>query len=224
MSPLRRYAESGYHIGACCPLDHTQRQHLQRLFDAPPAPADAVLGGRQSVVLTTLGAIGPVVVKPYARGGLVRHIVHRTYINWPRSRAEKEFHWLKTVRRLGIRTPQPIAFANHGRFLGQCWLITMAITGQQSLAHTAGQPNQGAIYQQVKAQIEVLIRHGIWHQDLHPGNILVDQDGQVYIIDFDKARHLTNRRLLKWCYIRRWRRAVAKYGLSRELARITESL
>lgn len=191
-------------------------------FEKPPPPPAEVLAGRQSVIIAHLEGVGAVAVKHYARGGLVRHINHSTYANWPRSRGEKEFRWLATVRQIGLAAPRPIAFASTGRFIGQCWLITAAIPRHRSLIRISQQPGDQcqAIYGKLSSQIQTLIRHGIWHRDLHPGNVLVDENGTPYVIDFDKARHLKNRRLLTVKYIKRWARAIAKYRLPPELGQV----
>jgi 3-deoxy-D-manno-octulosonic acid kinase len=56
---------------------------------------------------------------------------------------------------------------------------------------------------------------------MHPGNILVDGQDNVFFIDFDKAtRYRGSRRALATRYLQRWRRAVAKYGLPQELDRL----
>lgn len=220
MSTLCDYTEGRYRIVTRQALDRHQRRQLGHILETAPAASGAILDGRRSVAILSLGAIGPVAIKSFGRGGLIRHVVRDTYVNWPRTRAEKEFRWLETVRRMGVRAPRPIAFAFRGRLLGRCWLVTAAIPGQRSLIQVAEAGGGAAVYSQVRAQIEILLRQGIWHRDLHPGNVLVDERDTVYLIDFDKARHLRHRRLLQWFYKRRWRRAIAKHNLAPELARL----
>jgi len=65
----------------------------------------------------------------------------------------------------------------------------------------------------VSSQVSALIEHGILHVDLHPGNVLVNPEGRLFLIDFDKARLYKNSRGLKDKYLRRWRRAVDKHDL-----------
>jgi predicted unusual protein kinase regulating ubiquinone biosynthesis (AarF/ABC1/UbiB family) len=97
-----------------------------------------------------------------------------------------------------------------------------AIPRQRSLLQIAQEKcdHRQSVYKRVVAQIRILIRHGIWHRDLHPGNVLVDEKGTPHIIDFDKARYLKNRDRLTSRYIERWQRAIAKHGLPHELAAI----
>jgi len=222
MKSLTRQHYHGYHIGAGQNLRHRQLQQLQMLFESPPLPSEEALAGRQSVTIAQLEDLGSVAIKHYARGGLVRHFNHNTYANWPRSRGEKEFQWLTIVRQIGIAAPRPIAFASTGRFMGQCWLVTAAIPRHCSLIRLSQQhgDQRQAIYGKLTSQIQTLIRHGIWHRDLHPGNVLVDDNGMPHLIDFDKARHLKNRRLLTAKYIKRWARAIAKHHLPTELGQV----
>jgi RIO-like serine/threonine protein kinase len=222
MTPLTRQCFHGYHIGAYQTLTPPQLHQLQSVFGKRPSSPGEVLAGRQSATITHLEDLGSVAIKHYARGGLVRHVNHATYANWPRSRGEKEFHWLEIVRHIGLTAPRPIAFASTGRFIGQCWLITATIPRHCSLIQISRQPGdrRQAIYGKLATQIQTLIRHGIWHRDLHPGNVLVDENGMPHIIDFDKARYLKNRRRLTAKYVKRWARAMAKYHLPPELAQV----
>lgn len=222
MRSLNRQHYQGYSIGADQTLSHRQLQQLQMLFESPPLPSEETLAGRQSVTVAQLEDVGSVAVKHYARGGLVRHVNHGTYINWLRTRGEKEYRWLETVRQIGLAAPRPIVFAFTGRFIGQCWLVTAAIPRHCSLIQISRENDSRRqdIYRQLAIQIQTLIRHGIWHQDLHPGNVLVDENDMPHLIDFDKARYLKNRPLLTAKYIKRWARAIAKHRLPPELAQI----
>lgn len=222
MTTLTRHYFHGYHLGAYQALSSSQLHHLQMIFEQPPPPPGEVLAGRQSVTITHVDDLGPVAVKHYARGGFVRHINHNTYVNWPRARGEKEFHWLATVRQLGLTAPRPIVFASTGRLIGQCWLITAAIPRHRSLIRICQQHDDRrySIYGKLTMQIQTLIHHGIWHRDLHPGNVLVDEDGTPHIIDFDKACYLDNHRLLATKYIERWARAIDKHRLPPELEQV----
>ena len=63
-------------------------------------------------------------------------------------------------------------------------------------------------------QVSVLMNNHILHTDLHPGNVLVDQNGTAYILDFDKTRtDIHDRDKLRHRYKERWHRAVMKYRL-----------
>ena len=59
-----------------------------------------------------------------------------------------------------------------------------------------------------------LVQNKILHVDLHPGNVIVDPEGKVYLLDFDKGRIFRgSRQRLQERYFARWKRAVIKHGL-----------
>jgi RIO-like serine/threonine protein kinase len=221
MNDLHRHDYRGIHWEACQSLRPRQLAQLHSALNQRPARAQGVLAGRQSVAIVEVEDIGSVAVKQFARGGMVRRFNRDLYLHWPRSRCEREFRWLKTVRRVGVAAPRPIAFAFRGRVIGQCWLIMDALDRHRSLIQAAQHEDlDAAVVEKVAGQIKILISHRIWHRDLHPGNVLLDQKGKPRIIDFDKARCVNNRQLLKNRYRKRWNRAIVKHHLPGELARI----
>jgi 3-deoxy-D-manno-octulosonic acid kinase len=73
-------------------------------------------------------------------------------------------------------------------------------------------------------QISLLIQNDILHVDLHPGNVVVDVQEKVYLLDFDKGCvYHGNRQKLKDRYLARWQRAVKKHRLPEMLSNILHS-
>ena len=127
---------------------------------------------------------------------------------------------LEAVRRLGVRAPRPVAFAHRGFLLYHCWLVTGEIENHRTLAALSRvDPRQAvSLTGAVAVEIDRLIHHRIHHVDLHPGNVLIDSQQRVFVIDFDKARHTRlDPQDLRKRYIRRWQRAVSKHRLPVEL-------
>jgi 3-deoxy-D-manno-octulosonic acid kinase len=63
-------------------------------------------------------------------------------------------------------------------------------------------------------QILRLIQNKIWHVDLHPGNVIVNPEGRVFLLDFDKAQiYHGGKQQLQGRYFARWKRAVIKHQL-----------
>jgi 3-deoxy-D-manno-octulosonic acid kinase len=63
-------------------------------------------------------------------------------------------------------------------------------------------------------QVSILIKNSILHVDLHPGNVIVDNQDRVYILDFDKGDIFSgNINKLKSRYLSRWNRAIQKHQL-----------
>ncbi len=73
-------------------------------------------------------------------------------------------------------------------------------------------------------QIVSLIQNDILHVDLHPGNVVVDATGKVYLLDFDKGTvYYGNRQKLINRYLSRWQRAVNKHGLPKMLTEMMQN-
>ena len=224
MSAIQTY--SGYHIGSAGHLTVAQMQRLIDLFNRPPTKATAALEGRSSVSVHHLDGIGSVVVKYYTRGGFIQHLIKRRYLKWGPTRSQREFELLKEVRELGINAPEPVAQAHRGHLFYLSWLVTRAIPVPQTLARLSLRDDVKAREAVTSAitQISLLIQNQILHADLHPGNVVLDDAGKVYLLDFDKGHTFRgSKQKLKDRYIARWQRAVSKHGLPVMLSEILQS-
>ncbi len=205
-----------YHFGLSIDLSDQQLKQLIRVFNSPAVTAASALGGRAAIASTQLEGIGSVVVKHYFRGGLVRYISKRRYLKWGKTRCQKEFELLQKVRRLGINAPEPIAFAYRGVLFYQGWLITREIQHHQTLVQIshANEQHVRRVMKEVVGHVSTLIKNSILHPDLHPGNVIVDNQNQVYLLDFDKGVIFPKEEnILRNRYVRRWNRAIQKHGL-----------
>lgn len=205
-----------YHIGSAMPLAENHLHQLCAHLELPEQPANGILSGRTGVKKIDLQGIGKLVVKQYCRGGLLRRINRRTYLYTGKYRSQAEFETLHQVREIGVQAPEPVAFAVRGGILYHAWLVTKELPNVRALSEVSlSAPGSArAVMPAVINQIRILIRHGIYHVDLHPGNVLVDENNRVYFIDFDKARTSTRSlRKLEHRYAERWARAAKKYGL-----------
>jgi 3-deoxy-D-manno-octulosonic acid kinase len=124
------------------------------------------------------------------------------------------------LQRHGIRTPEPVAYAYCGFPLYVAWLVTRQIENASTLADLDCRDidRVTAVMGQVVEQIDKLVEYGFIHVDLHPGNILVDGDDVIYIIDLDKGRRSSSpKERLYGVYYRRWRRSIVKHQLPKIL-------
>jgi len=212
---LNRTIDS-YHFGFSLNLTDSQLQTLTILFHHPDPSGVSVLGGRTSVTPAQLDGIGSVVIKHYRRGGVMRYFIKRRYLKFGKTRAQREFELLDIVGNLGLNVPQPVAYAHHSRLFYRAWLVTCEIHQPLSLARLSLQDkeNTSTAMESVIEQISSLIQNKILHVDLHPGNVVVDAAGKVYLLDFDKGSvYHGNRQKLKNRYLTRWQRAVTKHRL-----------
>ena len=217
---------NAYQFGTCTPLTELQMSRLIGFFSQPPPKTNSVLGGRSSVSYHRIEDLGPVVVKHYNRGGLWGRLVRRRYLKWGKSRSQLEFELLQKVRDLGINVPEPLLYAHRGRLIYRAWLVTREIKQPLSLARLSlnDEKRTRQVMASVIDQISRLIDHGIWHVDLHPGNVVIDQNDRVFLLDFDKGSlHQGNKIKLRNRYIHRWQRAVSKHKLPKMLSEMLQA-
>jgi len=214
MSIVQTY--NSFHIGSESGLTELQMDQLTECFKRPLISTRSVLGGRNAFSIIELHGSGRVVIKNYSRGGLIRYFNRRTYIKLGQSRCESEYELLRYIKKVNISSLDPVAFVFKGTFFYNAWLVTKEIQQAQSLAEISLKDLDSAqiAMKALKQQIEVMLENRIFHVDLHPGNVLIDRTGKIYIIDFDKARiNVENTMQLRKMYISRWRRAVLKHHL-----------
>jgi 3-deoxy-D-manno-octulosonic acid kinase len=221
MSTAQTKTYDSYHFGS--PSDVTDRQlkQLIRFFNLPKDSINSALGGRTSITVVQLEGIGSVVIKYYRRGGAIRYLIKKRYLKCGKTRCQIEYELLQKVRSLGLNAPEPVAFAYRGRLFYQCWLVTREIQDHQTLAQISRSNEEQArmVMKEVVKQISTLIKNKILHVDLHPGNVIVDNQNQVYLLDFDKGSIFSgDKNALRRRYLRRWNRAIQKHGLPEMLS------
>jgi tRNA A-37 threonylcarbamoyl transferase component Bud32 len=190
--------------------------------------AETSLGGRGAAFARNISGWGQVVIKGYRRGGLYGKINSRNYLRWGATRGEKEFEILRKVRNLGVRAPEPLAFAYYnyffcGSLFYRAWLITREVTNSVTLSALSVNDSSKAfkLTHDLAVPLNLLITHKIFHVDLHPGNVLVNERDELILLDFDKAEYFKGSvDELRRYYLRRWRRAVIKHGLPEALSEI----
>lgn len=127
------------------------------------------------------------VLRHYRRGGLVRWFIADRYLLDNRPRRELEV--LRALTARGFPVPAP---------LGVCWerrgpwyrgaIATAEVNGVNLLtALRAPEAGTEALLRDCGARIREMHDLGVWHADLHPGNVLVTEAGP-WLLDFDNAR------------------------------------
>ncbi|NLD36416.1 MAG: phosphotransferase [Desulfatiglans sp.] len=201
-------------------LNHLQLETLIKIFDEPNVETDEILGGRGSIKRLELEGFGPVVIKYNTRGGLIRLFIERTYIRTGKPCNRIEFEQLINASKSGVNVPEPVAFATKGSLFYRGWLVLKEIKNSETLAAISlkDETRIARLLNEIRRQIAILMNSGLYHVDLHPGNILVNDNNEVFIIDFHKARKFkAGKEKLKDKYFARWKRAVKKHGLPETL-------
>lgn len=136
-------------------------------------------------------AFGEAVLRHYRRGGLVARINRDRYL-WrgaDRTRSFLEFRLLADLHGRGLPVPAPIA-AGYRR-QGLCYradILVQRIPGTRSLAELLREGVEVPPWEAVGRMLARFHRAGVCHADLNAHNILVDDRGDVWLIDFDRGR------------------------------------
>lgn len=228
LAPMNQLVRGPYLIGGREHLsDEVATRIVQLMRNVPDDAPRGVLAGRGYTGIQTVEGLGRVFVKQYAHGGLLRHLTGGSFLCVGPSRSLQEFLMLERVREVGINAPRPMLFVNKGSFLYSTWLFMEEIVGSRNLAEVSrsDRAEDADILHEAMTklgeQVLSLINHKIFHVDLHPGNVLVQEGGRVSIVDFDKAHEFKgSAERLRELYLRRWRRAVIKHKLSPVLTEV----
>ncbi len=125
------------------------------------------------------------VIKRFHAGGLLGGLMDR-------QRARREFQALKNVRKLGIAAPKPIE-VRKGK--ARWDLVTEEIPGARDLgqvfanAQLADQPALSLrLATDLAKFLQQLLMGGVQHGDLHPGNVVLDENQQPWLVDMRNVR------------------------------------
>lgn len=173
-------------------------------------------GGRGSAWFVR-APFGDSVLRRYRRGGMAARISDDRYV-WlgaRRTRGFNEFRLLQSLRARGLPVPAPIAAAywRDGRSYRAALLIER-IAGAQSLgdlldARSSDQSERIA-WDAIGSCIARFHRAGAFHADLNVDNVLMDAQGQVWLIDFDRGALRKQARGWQRANLMRLRRSLRK--------------
>jgi 3-deoxy-D-manno-octulosonic acid kinase len=131
------------------------------------------------------------VLRHYMRGGLLGKVIKDTYIfsGEDLTRSFIEWRLLDKLAANNMNVPRPAAarFCRRGTFY-TADLITVRIPGVVSLSeYIAAESRDEAFWQSVGAAIWKFHHAGVYHADMNAYNVQVDQDGDIWMLDFDKG-------------------------------------
>jgi 3-deoxy-D-manno-octulosonic acid kinase len=127
---------------------------------------------------------------------------------------------MDAARNLGLSVPEPIMHVHRGELVYQAWLVTREVERSETIAQISrtAPDRLASAMPLIGRELSLLIDNLILHADFHPGNVLIDKDNKIFLIDFDKAGACRgDKEALRTLYSRRWRRAVRKHGLPETL-------
>jgi 3-deoxy-D-manno-octulosonic acid kinase len=131
------------------------------------------------------------VLRHYWRGGLVGKLLTDQYLypGLEKTRVYKEFSLMIKLIELGLNVPTPIAAKiTRSGLIYRGDIITEAIVGAKSLLDILIERALNKVELELIAKTIALFHSkGIFHADLNINNILFNETGDVYIIDFDRG-------------------------------------
>ncbi len=131
------------------------------------------------------------VLRHYYRGGLIGKIINDSYLftTQKNTRAAREFDLLALMQELSLPAPKPIAYRviRQGLFY-QADLLSSRIENSQDLvAILSKQSISNDLWKKIGETIKHFHDHNIYHHDLNAHNILIDEQKNVFLIDFDRG-------------------------------------
>ena len=190
---------------SCCRQFHSGNQRIwydESLLSVPPEACfdilfwqdrDRVVGSAQGRGTTWFiqlkGLQGA--LRHYRRGGLFGKLVkdHYLFSGWENTRSYQEFQLLKMLAEAGVHVPRPIAArARKGLFSYQADLLSEKVPDARDLVAIleAGSVSED-VYRRIGREIRKMHNTQVNHTDLNIHNLLLDNQGKVWIIDFDKC-------------------------------------
>lgn len=171
-------------------LLHAADVQAEEVWRALDAPATGASSRGQAPRLQVAGRT--VVRKHYYRGGLAARLSSDLYL-WTgvaRARSLHEWTMLSHLRARGMPVPKPVAARVR---LTWPWytadLLTVEIPDTRTLGQLLSERSlPPETWRRVGKMIARLHTARVEHADLNIDNVLLDKDGRVYLIDFDRAR------------------------------------
>lgn len=177
--------------------------------------AEHLQGGRGSIIFAQT-PVGACVLRHYRRGGLIARLSADRYC-WTGASRTRSFHEFQLLVRLNnakLPVPKPVAaYYRHCRWYYTADLMTQRIPAAQTLAESL---KLGVLDETFAIHIgQTLARFhalGVYHADLNAHNILRDEHGKVWLLDFDRGR--IRRPALSWqqANLARLQRSLKKLG------------
>lgn len=147
--------------------------------------------GRGAVLIVERGT-DTWVLRHYHRGGLVARFVadHYLWLGLERTRAFREWRLLRRLRDVGLPVPNPVAA--HVYRTGAIYtadIITSYLPNTHKLSSFLAQGRAPAdCWLRIGRMVRAVHDQGVDHPDLTAHNILLDDRGGVFLVDFDNAR------------------------------------
>ena len=188
-----------------------------RLFDQQADDASSTCSQGRGQVVCFEHDNQQLVLKRYHRGGILSRLIKDSYIysGAARSRMWQEFKLLAQLRSLGLPVPRPVAArcVKSSAMSYQGELIMERLLEVRTLAEILCQQTlPEKTWEALGQVIRRFHENNVDHADLNACNILINDHGQIYLIDFDKGRiHQKQNKARCHANLSRLRRSLMKW-------------
>jgi len=176
-------------------------------LEVESAPAEGLFGRGG------LRRMGDVVLRPYRRGGLVRHFDETLYLGPGRFAQELMVHQALWVA--GFPTVEPLGYGYRRRLWGVEGLYLTRF--QEATPWPSCWERSSEVVPRLLTLLDILCAWGLWAPDLNATNILVKEDGELCLLDWDRAQWQQGRDLMPR-YRARLLRSLRKLGAPEPVA------
>ncbi len=134
------------------------------------------------------------VLRHFVRGGLIGKVVRDSYFytGADNTRAFAEWRMLAKMADSGLRVPRPAAarYRRHG-VTYTADIITVRIPTVQPLTQfIAEQPQHAEFWQTLGEAVREFHAVGVYHADMNAHNLQIDDQGRLWMLDFDRGKLL----------------------------------
>jgi 3-deoxy-D-manno-octulosonic acid kinase len=148
-------------------------------------------GGRDSIDFIEVDGQSWV-MRRYLRGGMAAHFARDRYLflGEEQTRSFRELRLLAELRERNLPVPVPIAASyRRGILTYSAALITERLPGAHTLSETlaAGDMND-ACWAAIGRCLRRFHDAGVQHADLNAHNIMLGENGEAWVLDFDRGR------------------------------------
>jgi len=170
----------------------------QTLFDPNYLASNSLLNSNDAELQHGRGGVHgfnynkiDLVLRHYRRGGVPANFIKDKYL-WTglaESRAMREMEILLAMHKAGLPVPRPAAAHIHKNELTyQADIITVLIPNAKTLSSMLLESSVSSEdWKRVGQVIKKFHQHNCHHADLNAHNIMLDQQKEVYLIDFDRS-------------------------------------
>ncbi len=137
-------------------------------------------------------------MRHYRRGGLIGKVLNDQYLftGLANTRAWQELQLLQKLTKLALPVPKPVAarVCRQGMHYTADIVTVKIADAIDCHEHLSAQPLHHEIWLKIGNTIALLHQNQVYHHDLNIHNIMLDTQGKVWIIDFDKCAVKTGHR------------------------------